>query len=195
MITKIISTLCLIALFLLSNVAVRAQKTSGDASSDQNTINAKVYAITGVLPAEKGKATDFTWKDGDKTIKFSEFTKNKVVFLNFWGTWCGPCKREIPDIIQICKDLTDKDFVIISIATEGPNLSFDQAKSRVKKFAEDKGIPYMIFISNKEIQESYGGIPSIPTTKIIDKGGNVIETIIGMRDKETFMQSISRVLK
>jgi len=193
MIKKTLSALCLIAFLLASNYVCNAQ--SSKIPSEKSASTAKVFAISAVMPSEKGKATDFTWKDGDKTYKFSDYTKNKAVFLNFWGTWCGPCKHEIPDIIQISKDLANKDFVVVSIATEGPSMPLDQAKAKVKAFAEDKGIPYIIFIANKEIQESYGGIPSIPTTKIIDKTGNVTETIVGMRDKSAFMQSINRVLK
>lgn len=154
----------------------------------------KVLYINSVSKPVTGKATDFTWNDGNKTIRFSEYTKNKVVFLNFWGTWCGPCKREIPDLIEISKELSGKDFVMIGIALEGRTTP-EQAHQRVSKFVEEKQIPYLNFIGVAEIQLAYGGINSIPTTFIIDKDGNIVETIIGARDKATFMKSINKVLK
>src|SRR5688572_27362432 len=62
-----------------------------------------VATVESVSAAKSGKATDFAWKADGKTVSFSEFTKGKVTFLNFWATWCPPCRREIPDIIEISK--------------------------------------------------------------------------------------------
>ena len=102
-----------------SNQMVLASATEnlGEAAKDEKT-SGEVYTLKSVSKATKGKAIDFTWNDGKKDVSFSQYTRGKVVFLNFWGTWCGPCRREIPDIIQISKDLKDKDFVVVGIALE-----------------------------------------------------------------------------
>ena len=126
-------------------------------------------------------------------MSFSEYTKGKVVLLNFWGTWCGPCKMELPDLIQISKDLAGKDFVMIGIASE--NVAPDQAMLKVEKFATSAGIPYLNFLINNKIRESYGGINSIPNTFIINKKGEVVETIVGMKNKDYFMKAINKVLE
>jgi len=178
------------------NLEVMATKSPSEVKAEPSTPSAstaKVFTIESVSKAEKGKAVNFTWKDGSKSVKYSDIAKGKVVFLNFWGTWCPPCRREIPDIVEIAKDLAKKDFVVIGIPLEK---SADQAVTNVKNFAEKNGIQYINVIDLKrQLDEAYGGISGVPTTFIIDKKGNITETIVGMRDKATFMQYINKVLK
>lgn len=151
----------------------------------------KVFGINDVQTAEKNKVVDFTFTEDGKKIKFSELTKGKVVFLNFWGTWCPPCRRELPDIVEIAKELKDKDIVVCGVALER---DASTAVKTVTDFAAKNGIIYRLFIGNAELQTAYGGISAVPTTFIIDKNGNIVETIVGMRDKEAFMKSIKKVL-
>ncbi len=159
---------------------------------DETNSGVPVYAIDNVGQPVSGKAVDFTWTENGNSKQFSELTKGKVVFLNFWGTWCPPCRKEIPDIIEISKDLKDDDFIIIGIAMErNPN----DAINKVSNYVNSKGIPYINVIANSEIIGAYGGVQAVPTTIIIDKNGNIAERIVGMRDKAQFMQSINKVLK
>jgi len=114
------------AIILLFAGAVTALVSAGKNSSNDLANNTEaagvsvpsVFTLDKVTPAPKGKAHNFTWKDGSKTVSFADYTKGKVVLLNFWGTWCGPCRMEIPDIIGVSKDLKDKDFVVIGIPLE-----------------------------------------------------------------------------
>lgn len=163
---------------------------SADTPSDKSE-NIPVFNISSVGQAEKGKAVDFSWVENGETRQFSKVTDGKVVFLNFWGTWCPPCRREIPDIIEISKDLKDKDFIIVGVAMErNPNNAMDKVKNYVKA----KGIPYINVLANQQIVSAYGGVQAVPTTIIIDKNGNIAERIVGMRNKAQFMQSINNVL-
>jgi thiol-disulfide isomerase/thioredoxin len=167
------------------------------ASSDSK-ITAKVNSIESVSKPQSGKATDFTWTADGKKYSFSDFTKGKVVFLNFWGTWCPPCRREIPDIIEISNDLATKDFIVIGIAVGERGGDVASNLTIVKNFAEAKGISYQLFTTasdDKSLSDAYGGIPAVPTTFIIDKDGKINETLVGMRSKSEFMNSINRVLK
>jgi thiol-disulfide isomerase/thioredoxin len=159
-----------------------------------------IHYISSVLPAKDGFAVDFKYKQDGKERSFAELTKGKVVFLNFWGTWCGPCRREIPDIIEISKDLNDKDFIVIGIAMEQPqSISAKDAAKKVTDYASSKGIAYINFVAEpsvtNDIKNAYGKVPAVPTTFIIDKNGKIIEKIVGGRDKATFMTSINRILK
>lgn len=164
---------------------------SADTPSETNE-NIPVYNINSVGQAQKGKAVDFSWIENGETKQFSKVTDGKVVFLNFWGTWCPPCRREIPDIIEISKDLKDKDFIIVGVAMErNPNDAMDKVKNYVKA----KGIPYMNVLANQQIVSAYGGVQAVPTTIIIDKKGNIAERIVGMRNKDQFMKSINNVLE
>lgn len=171
-----------------ANVAYAAETT-------QN-ISPRIMKINKVTPKEKGKAQDFTWEENGKTVSFLEYTKNKVVFLNFWATWCGPCRMEIPDIVKIDKDYSGKKFVVIGVTLER---DMANAMTNVKNFAQSKGIQYLNFIAPQELQQSlanaYGGISGVPTTYIIDNTGSVNEVIVGARPYHSFKQSIDRVLK
>ncbi len=159
-----------------------------------------VYTMTSVGTAKEGYSVDFKYQQDGKERSFAELTKGKVVFLNFWGTWCGPCRREIPDIIEIGKDLKGKDFIIIGIAMEQPQtISAADATKKVVDYGTDKGMNYINFVADSkvtnDIKNAYGKIPAVPTTYIIDRNGKIIEKIVGGRDKATFMSSIEKVLK
>jgi thiol-disulfide isomerase/thioredoxin len=169
----------------------RVEIASADTPA-QTASDVPVYLIEGVGQPVSGKAVDFTWLDNGVSKQFSQVTKGKVVFLNFWGTWCPPCRKEIPDIIEISNDLKNDDFIIIGVAMErNPN----DALKQVSNYVKSKAIPYMNVIANQEIIGAYGGVQAVPTTIIIDKNGNIAERIVGMREKAQFMQSINKVLK
>ncbi len=200
--TKLFALLVLATFVILNDTACTQEKQNTEKPTVQATKSpavpatpARISFVDKVSPATKGKAIDFTFKVDGKEVSFKDYTKNKVVFLNFWGTWCGPCRREIPDIIQVSKDLEGKDIVIIGIPQEG-EIPVASAEAKVKAFAEKNGIPYLNIIDGKrELAKGYGGINAVPTTFIIDKKGIIAETIVGGRDKDSFMESIKRVLK
>jgi thiol-disulfide isomerase/thioredoxin len=175
-----------------SELAVNNSSSADDKGAISKT-DVKVFNIKEVINAIGNKVADFTFEQDGKLVSFSELTKGKIVFLNFWGTWCPPCRGEIPDIISISKDLKNKDFIVIGIALE--KVQPNQALSKVADFAKSNGIDYHIFIGNQQIVQAYGDIPSVPTTFIIDKSGSIVETLIGGKDKETFMKTITKYLK
>ncbi len=154
----------------------------------------KVMKMANVGTRQPGKAVNFTWNENGKDISFAEYTKNKVVFLNFWATWCGPCKMEIPEIIELYKEMKAQGVVFIGVSLDRDK-SEDKVFAKIKKFVEDQKINYTNFIGNEKIVSEYGGIRSIPTTMIIDKEGNVIETIVGARDKAAFKAAIQKAMK
>jgi len=167
---------------------------ASNASGVDNATIGKVLQIETVAKPKQGFVVDFTWKENGNTVKFSDFTKGKVVLLNFWGTWCPPCRREIPDLVEVSKELANKDFLLIGIALErGDDLNSKVTK--VSDFMKSNGIPYNNFIGVEALTNAYGGIAAVPTTYIIDKNGKISETIVGMRGKSDFMESIKRVLK
>jgi thiol-disulfide isomerase/thioredoxin len=178
-------------IILISFIAIVFAVTVFNAFSDKSDSKVAVYNISQVVPGKNNSIPDFKFEKDGKFISFKEFVKGKVVFINFWGTWCPPCRREIPDIIEINKELSGKDFIVVGIAMERAA----DPISQVQSFAQKNGINYINFINIPELSEAYGGIPAVPTTFIVDKSGNIAEKIVGMRDKAGFMQSINRVLK
>lgn len=112
--------------------------------------------------------------------------RGSVVMLNFWATWCGPCKREIPDFIELQKQYADKGFTILGVALDEP--------ADVEAFTKANGINYPILLGDNEISNAYGGIRSIPTTVLIDREGNIVATEVGMLPKEHWQEAVSRLL-
>jgi peroxiredoxin len=136
-------------------------------------------AVTGAAPA-------FTLVDlTGKNVSLSDF-KGKVVVLDFWATWCPPCRREIPDFISLQKQYASQGVQIIGIALDEPE--------KVQAFARDNGMNYPVLLGNDAITAKYGGIEGIPTTFIIDKTGRIVNKFEGFRPRETFEAEIKKLL-
>lgn len=134
------------------------------------------------------KAADFSLKSiNGKTIKLSDY-KGKVVILDFWATWCPPCRKGIPDLISIQKEF-GKDVVVIGLSVD------TDSKMEVPGFAQKQGINYAIVYSTDAITKQYGGIEGIPTTFIIDKKGNIADTHVGLVPKAVLTEKIQSLLK
>ncbi|MEA3305556.1 MAG: TlpA disulfide reductase family protein, partial [Candidatus Omnitrophota bacterium] len=134
------------------------------------------------------KAPDFLLRDiNNKTVRLSDYG-NKVIILNFFATWCRPCRTEIPDFIEIMNDYGDKNLAIIGI-------SLDRGRvETVVNFAKKFNINYPILTNGGPVSDIYGPIRSIPTTFIIDKNGNIARKIIGSRNKLEFEKIIKPLL-
>lgn len=165
---------------------------NADANADTNQAKQKeVYTISNVVNGAKNSIPNFDFTMNGKKNNFKDFAKGKVVFINFWGTWCPPCRKEIPDIIKISEELKGKKFMVVGMASE----RVADPVAKVVEYANSNGLNYPNFIVTKELVEAFGGIQAVPTTFIVDANGVIVEKIVGMRDKETFMASIKRVLK
>ena len=133
------------------------------------------------------KAPEFSLNDiNGKVVSLSDFS-GKVVILDFFATWCPPCRQEVPDFITLEKAYGDEGFAMIGVAL---------AKlGDAKKFAGEFGINYPILIDDGKVSNLYGPIRSIPTAFIIDKSGNIGKMYIGFRPKEAFESDIKELLK
>jgi len=124
--------------------------------------------------------------DGNK-IDLREF-HGKVVILDFWDTWCGPCRREIPHFAELYKEYKDRDFVMVGVAFAR------QGNDAVKQFGKQYGINYYNTIFSEEAARLYGRPPSIPTTFIINQKGEVHQKVVGYRDRSYFENEIKKLL-
>ncbi len=139
--------------------------------------------------SNNAKAPDFNLKDQYGVIQSLENYKGKVIFLNFWATWCPPCKKEMPDIENIYKEYGEnkKDVIILGVNSEKEN--------EVKKFLKDKGYTFPTVIDeNSEVMRKYF-IQAFPTSFVIDKEGNIYGYVMGGLTKEQIKQVIEEVLK
>jgi thiol-disulfide isomerase/thioredoxin len=142
---------------------------------------------------EKGiigsRATDFALKSvSGKTVHLSDF-KHKIIIIDFWATWCGPCRRGIPDLIALQKEFR-KDLVIIGIS-----LDDERTKSDVPAFVKNYKISYPVLYADDKIADAYGGIEGIPTAFVIDRKGKIREKHVGLVDRTRYSAAIRSLLQ
>jgi len=137
----------------------------------------------------KKAAPEWQLNDVDgKPVKLSDF-KGKVVILDFWATWCPPCRAEIPGFVAIQKKYADKGFTMVGVSLD------EQGPSVVKSFMHNFGMNYPVVMANQKIVLDYGGITAIPTTFVIDRQGNVVTAYQGAMDQATFESVIGPLLE
>ena len=136
----------------------------------------------------RGAAPAWKLKDVDGKEISSEQFKGKVVVVDFWATWCGPCLQEIPGYIALQKKYGD-DLAIIGV-------SMDQAgPSVVKAYMAKAGVNYQIVMGDDAIVEAFGGMTAIPTTFLIDRTGQIRDRKEGAMHTEDYEKRIVAVLK
>jgi peroxiredoxin len=133
-------------------------------------------------------APNFTLKDvlQGQEYSLSQF-KGKVVVINFFTFFCGPCRDEMPDLNKINNELKGKGLQTLGIA-----LSSDP--TQIRFLVKQLGLEYPVLIGNDKVSEAYGSVSVVPTTVIVDKQGNVAQRIEGTRKKETFVKLIEPLL-
>jgi cytochrome c biogenesis protein CcmG/thiol:disulfide interchange protein DsbE len=122
-----------------------------------------------------------------KTVQLSDF-KGKVVVLDFWATWCPPCRGEIPDFIALQNQYKDQGLVVVGVSLDqgGPGV--------VSSFAKTEGMNYPVVMGTDDVAALYGDIQAIPTTFVIDRTGKVVAKHVGGTDKGTFEDEIKKAL-
>lgn len=122
------------------------------------------------------KAPDFSVIDLDGNTLTNADLMGKVVLINFWATWCPPCRQEIPDFIEIYKELKDSGFVILGLAVS-------DRESNVRRFVKDQGINYPVAMAPDALVAAFQPGQYIPATIIVDPEGNIRDKHVGVMDK------------
>jgi thiol-disulfide isomerase/thioredoxin len=138
--------------------------------------------------ADAKPASDFSLPSLDgKHVKLSSF-KGKVVLLNFWATWCGPCKAEIPSFVELQSQYKN-DLVVVG-------LSVDDPADKAKAFADQYKVNYPIVLGlgHDDIQDAYGPIYGIPASFLISRDGKVCKRHLGLAPKAQFEREIKALL-
>lgn len=132
-------------------------------------------------------APDFTLKGLDgKPLSLAD-SHGKVILLNFWATWCGPCRAEIPDLVDLQSRYTGRLQVI------GLNVDDDDPQE-IQKYVDENGINYPVAMAPAELRMQYGGIPALPTSFVLDTEGRVVQKHIGLWNPSVYETEIRSLL-
>lgn len=133
-------------------------------------------------------APAWTLKDLEgKAVSLADY-KGKLVVIDFWATWCGPCRMEIPGYIELQKKYGKDGLVIIGVSLD------QKGPAHVKKFVEKNGINYPVVMSTDALITTYGDFTSIPTTFLVDRSGKVIHTKSGAMDHAEYEVLVKKAL-
>ena len=139
--------------------------------------------------SDQQQAPDFILKDVfGKDVKLSDY-KGKIVVLNFWATWCGPCKVEIPWFMDIQRKNKDRGFEVLGVAMD------DNGWEDVKPFLADLQVNYRVVIGDSATSDAYGGVDSLPTTFLIDRDGKIAAIHVGLTSRKDFEDGIDELLQ
>jgi peroxiredoxin len=151
------------------------------------------FALAGgaAVRADKDRklAPGFTLKDSSgATVKLSDY-KGKVVLLDFWATWCGGCRVEIPWLMEFEQTYRDKGFAVLGVSMD------EDGWNAVKPFLRDRKLNYRILMGSEQAAQLYGGLKALPETILIDRTGRIASVHVGIEaGKEGFRSEITQLL-
>jgi cytochrome c biogenesis protein CcmG/thiol:disulfide interchange protein DsbE len=133
-------------------------------------------------------APNFTLKDSDgRAVQLADY-RGKVVLLNFWATWCGPCKIEIPWFTEFERRHKDRGFAVVGISMD------EEGWDAVKPFISEYRINYRVLMGNVRTAELYGGVEALPTTFLIDREGRIAAVHEGLVSRSRYERDLIQLL-
>jgi peroxiredoxin len=149
-------------------------------------------------PLANKQAPGFTLKDTTgKKVSLSDY-KGKAVVVDFWATWCAPCKVEIPWLVKLRDQYASQGLVILGVSEDDLDLDDQKAllkeKQEIADSATKLGINYPVLLDDQKVSEPYGGIDALPTTFYIDRNGKVVAATLGLVDRDEIEANIKKAL-
>lgn len=171
------------------SAAISTALLLGCVFSGCTSTSSEVRAATLKADKERHPAPDFALKDADgKVVHLSDY-RGKVVLLDFWATWCGPCKIEIPWFMEMQRQNKDRGFEVLGVAMD------DEGWEAVKPFISQMGVNYRVVIGNDTTTQLYGGVDALPTTFLIDRTGKIAAVHVGLTSKKDFEDGVEQLLQ
>jgi thiol-disulfide isomerase/thioredoxin len=177
------TVVALIALTIYADRATRVKTKAGPVS----------MSSAAGKPAPQLKLKDLDGKD----VSLSDY-KGKVVFLNFWATWCGPCRIEIPWLIEMQAKYASRGFTVVGIAMDEEGKSVVApfiAKERFDVNGQQLPMSYPILLGNDEASDKFGGLLGYPTSFLISRDGKIVTRFQGLKSSDELVKAIESQLQ
>lgn len=170
-------------------VAIAAAIALGSLAINSACSSSENVRASATSERDRKPAPNFTLKDADgKSVSLADY-RGKVVLLNFWATWCGPCGLEIPWFEQFEQQYKTQGFAVLGVSMD------DDGWTAVKPYMAEHKINYRILLGNDTVSQLYGGLDALPTTFIIDRQGNIaFPPHVGLAGKEEYRSEIQSLL-
>ncbi len=152
---------------------------------DRNRKHGPLKLVGNVQGAQ---APDFTLPTLDgTTVKLSDL-RGKAVLLNFWATWCPPCKVEMPWFEDLQKQYGKEGLVVLGVAMD------DSDRSTIAKFASELGVNYPVLLGTNQVSDDYGDVQYLPTTFYIGRDGAIVDKMTGLLDRKQIEDAVKKSL-
>jgi len=171
-------------------VGLLLMSCSNNNSQSKKTYTDQTQAVkptTSPTTQSAGELPQFTAKDIDGNSRNSDtWVGKQPVVINFWGTWCPPCRREIPDLVKLYDEYHDKGIEIVGLAVK-------DTPEKVRAFSEKNGMKWVMLLSDYNVASKFR-ISSVPTTIFVDRNGKIVQRFSGLRSYNTFKQAFESIL-
>ena len=147
----------------------------------------QVGAFLGVGPT-LGSTPDFTLRTLDGEALAAEDLRGRVAVVNFWATWCPPCRIEIPALQSLHEDYAEEGLVVLGISTDVGGAG------AVRPFLEERGVTYPVALADNGVRRAFGGITALPTTFIVDREGVIRHRVFGFFAPPAMRAAVRRLL-
>jgi cytochrome c biogenesis protein CcmG/thiol:disulfide interchange protein DsbE len=176
-------------------VRVLANESRGELVADPAG-GASIY----ISPLKGKMAPAFALEDmSGKKVSLASY-RGKAVLINFWATWCAPCKIETPWLVELRNKYAGQGFEILGIDAEGDDLKADDTvgwtknKAAVAKFVQQEKMPYPVLINGDSLSTPYGGLDELPTSFFVNRKGTVVAAQLGLTSESDIEGNIKKAL-
>lgn len=177
-----------------------AERLLASAAKGELVVDASTGDAQYVSPLMGKPAPAFALEDlSGKTVSLADY-KGKAVLVNFWATWCAPCKIETPWLVELRNQYAPQGFEILGVSTESDGVgkddkaAWDKEKAEVAKSAQQMHMPYPVLIGGDSISDQYGGLDQLPTSFFLDRNGKVVAVQLGLTSKSEIEDNIKKAL-
>lgn len=188
-----------------ANWEIRKQAAAREAATMASSSGFAADPDTGTVTFHSvltGKpAPDFTLKDlKGQPVSLASY-RGKAVMINFWATWCGPCKIETPWLVQLRDKYAPRGFEVLGVSSQGDEATpkektvWDKDKADIEKFAQQQKVPYPVLLGGDAIAKPYGGVEALPTSFFVNRKGVVVAAVMGLTSESELEADIQKALK